>query len=84
MCRVRMRGSVRIEVYPSLDCDDVRQIEVMDLEEDDELEIDVVEVNHGVLFTFADGRTSSLPVEAFELLQPCYCCEEDWHLATAE
>lgn len=78
MCRVRLRGSATMDVFPSLDCDDVRQIEFVDVEKDAELEIEVVEVNHGILFTFADGRSSSLPAAAIELVAPCDYCNEDW------
>lgn len=80
MCRVRLRGNVTLELFPSLDCDDMRDIELMDVQEHAELEIQVVQVNHGISFTLADGRSSSLPPEALQLVTPCYCCEDDWHL----
>lgn len=80
MCWIRLLGPVTLEVFPSLDCDDVTRIQLLDLEMHAELEVEVVEVNHGVLFTFADGRSSSLPPEALEVVKSCNLCDTDWHI----
>lgn len=82
MCRIRLLGKVTLEVFPSTDCDDLSQIELVDLDEYTELEVEIIDVNHGVLFAFPDGRSSSLPVDALALVESCDCCDEDWHLAT--
>lgn len=76
MCDVRLRGSVDLEVFPSIDCDELSQMEIHGVEEGQILAIEGIWVAYGgVTFVFLDGRSSSLPLRAIEVVRDCGWCD---------
>lgn len=72
MCRIRLTGRLALEVFPNIESDDLSELVVTDQEVGDELDIVALDVREdAVAFCFVDGRSSSLPLAAIEILRRC-------------
>ena len=72
----KRRGSGVMEIFPSLACDDVRQIRLQVFDEADRLEIQGAYVDDfSVTFVLPSGESSSLPLQAIEVSERCGWCE---------
>ena len=76
MCDVLLTGSGQLEIFPSIDCDDLSQVESRGVEEGQIMELEGTWVSgNSVDFVLPDGRSSSLPLRAITIVRDCGWCE---------
>ncbi len=72
MCRIRLTGDVTLEVFPNIESDDLTKMVVWDRQGGDELDIVATDVSEdAVVFCLVNGRSSSLPLAAVEVIRRC-------------